>query len=102
MERTGPHGLGHERSPFRGAMGRVARPHFAWLARNPANRRGELVFPGGNAGVDCGGSTASVAVANPSDIMTRQANGTVALFGAYGHTGRFVGAGPRARGITRV
>src|SRR4029453_5065120 len=102
MERTGPHGLGHERSPFRCAMGRVARPHFAWLARNPANRRSELVFPGGNAGVDCGGSTASVAGANLSDIMTRRANGTVALFGAYGHTGRFVGAELLRRGITAI
>ena len=43
-----------------------------------------------------------MAVANPSDIMTRRANGTVALFGAYGHTGRFVGAELRRRGITAI
>ena len=34
--------------------------------------------------------------------MTRRANGTVALFGAYGHTGRFVAAELHRRGMTAI
>jgi short subunit dehydrogenase-like uncharacterized protein len=34
--------------------------------------------------------------------MTRRANGTVALFGAYDHTGRFVAAGLHRRGMTAI
>jgi Saccharopine dehydrogenase NADP binding domain len=43
-----------------------------------------------------------VAGENCSDIMTRRANGTVALFGAYGRTGRFVISELRRRGLTPI
>src|SRR4030095_15875594 len=102
MERSDPHGVGHERSAFRCAMGRVARPHFAWLARNPAHRRREPGFPGGNAGLDCRGDTAFVAGESDDVIMTKRQSRTVAVFGAYGHTGRFVAAELHRRGIAAI
>src|SRR4029453_10137715 len=35
-------------------------------------------------------------------IMTRRPSGTVTVFGAYGHTGRFVAAELRRRGIAAI